>query len=275
MTRIVMITGASSGFGLAATRLFAARGWAVVATMRDPSKAAGLELGQGVYAVGLEVTDRQSIEAAVDQVLARFGGIDVVVNNAGFGLFGPFEATPPERIADQFAVNLFGVMDVTRAVLPHFRARRAGCIVNVGSGAGVFGLPMLSLYTASKFALSGFTESLSYELATLGIVVKLVEPGGVTSTGFGARSAVEAGGLTDIPDYAPALAAGAGVFDGLRQAAESNTAEQVAEVIFEAATDGTARLRYIATADIAPLVEARRTLGEEAYMDLMRRRFSL
>src|SRR6202000_1046774 len=108
-------------------------------------------------------------------------------------LYGLFESTPPEKVREQFDVNLFGVMDVTRALLPHFRANRAGVIVNVGSGAGVFALPLISLYTASKFALEGFSESLAYELLSQNITVKIVEPGGVTSTRFGERSAAEAG----------------------------------------------------------------------------------
>ena len=148
----------------------------------------------------------------------RFGRIDVLVNNAGFGLFGVFEAAPRDKIREQFEVNVFGVMDVTRALLPHFRAKRSGVIVNVSSGAGVFTLPMISLYCASKFALEGFSESLSYELARLGIAVKIVEPGGVTNTGFGERSGRTAGSRPS-PDYQPFLRATNAVFAGLRAAA--------------------------------------------------------
>jgi NAD(P)-dependent dehydrogenase (short-subunit alcohol dehydrogenase family) len=268
----VLITGASSGFGLSSAQLFAARGWNVVATMRDPAAGAALA-GPGVLVERLDVQDRASITAAIDAGIARFGAIDAVINNAGFGLFGVFESTPRAKIQEQFDVNVFGAMDVTRAILPHFRARRAGTIVNVSSGAGVFGLPMISLYNASKFALEGFSESLSYELRALGIAVRIVEPGGVLETGFGRRSAQEATSGDAPPDaYAGFMAHSLKVFEGLR-ATRVSTSQQVAEVIFQATTDTGPRLRYVATQDILPLVTARRETSEERYMALMRAQF--
>ncbi|MGQ9370620.1 SDR family oxidoreductase [Azospirillum sp. A39] len=274
MPRTVLITGASSGFGAATARLFAAHGWNVVATMRRPEMGDGLAALDSVMVARLDVEDPASIGAAVDAALARFGRIDVLVNNAGFGLFGVFESTPPAKVREQFAVNLFGLMDVTRAVLPHFRANRSGTIVNVSSGAGAFALPMISLYCASKFALEGFSESLSYELAPLGIAVKVVEPGGVVTTGFGRRSAEEAASAPPPADYAPFVAAAAALFDGLRASRGGATSEQVAETIFAAATDGTDRLRYVATDDIRPLLAARRETSEDAYIAFMRERFT-
>jgi NAD(P)-dependent dehydrogenase (short-subunit alcohol dehydrogenase family) len=273
MTKTVLITGASSGFGKAATQLFANRGWNVIATMRTPSAAPDLNALPNVLVTQLDVRDRASIDASTAAGIARFGAIDVLVNNAGFGLFGIFESISREKIQEQFDVNLFGVMDMTRALLPHFRSRRSGVVINVSSGAGVFGLPMISLYTASKFALEGFSESLSYELLSQNIVVKIVEPGGVVSTGFGQRSATEASQQTHAPADYDAFAAGTlKVFDGLR-AARLASAEDVANVILEAASDGTDRLRYVATADIAPLVKARRETSEAQYMELMRAQF--
>ena len=188
MPKTMLITGASSGIGRATARLFADKGWNVVATMRDPAK--GADLASGTVAVTrLDVQDGETIEAAVDLALARFGSIDLLVNNAGYGQLGLFEAMSEEKIEEQFAVNVFGVMDVTRAVLPHMRKAKGGTIINISSGAGLFTLPMSSLYNASKFALEGFSESLSYELASQNITVKLVEPhGGVNETEFGARS---------------------------------------------------------------------------------------
>jgi NAD(P)-dependent dehydrogenase (short-subunit alcohol dehydrogenase family) len=169
-------------------------------------------------------------------------------------------------------VNVFGVMDVTRALLAHFRQRQAGVIVNVSSGAGVFGLPMISMYNASKFALEGFSESLSYELLSQNIVVKIVEPGGVVTTQFGARSGAEAAQTPPLPDYAAFVEQTLGVFDSLR-AERLATSEEVAEVIFHAATDGSEQLRYVATQDIEPLIRARRETSEKAYIDMMRSRF--
>lgn len=274
MTKTVLITGASTGLGKAAALRFQREGWNVIATMRNPEAPGVAELGAlpNVLIARLDVQDLASIERAVAAGLARFGRIDVLINNAGFGLFGVFEGTPRAKLQEQFDVNVFGVMDVTRALLPHFRERRAGVIINVSSGAGVFTLPMISAYSASKFALEGFSESLSYELLPLGIVVKIVEPGGVVSTNFGARSGAEAAGTDPHPDYAPFVAHTQEIFAGLR-GARLGTEEGVAEVMFTAATDGTEQLRYVATEDILPLVRARRETSEADYSSFMRSRF--
>lgn len=275
MTKTVLITGCSSGFGAASARLFAERGWNVIATMRNPKDGASLADLDRVLVTRLDVQTSDTIESAVTEGLARFGRIDALVNNAGFGLFGLFEGTSREKIQEQFDVNVFGMMDVTRAILPHFRGQKAGVIVNVSSGAGIFGLPMISLYNASKFALEGFSESLSYELAPLGVTVKIVEPGGVLETSFGARSGAESGHVAAPADYEPVSAAGARVFEGLRSIRALATSSDVAEVIFAATSDGSDQLRYVATDDIKPLVTLRRETSEENYMASMREKFSL
>jgi len=272
MKKTVLITGASSGFGKATALHFAREGWNVVATMRRPGEEHELGKLEGVLVARLDVQDKATIAAAVDAGIARFGRIDALVNNAGFGLFGLFEATPAEKIVEQFGVNVFGVMEVTRAILPHFRQNKGGLVLNVSSGAGVFTLPMISLYCASKFALEGFSEALSYELASQGIVVKIIEPGGVVSTNFGKRSGAEAAQNNPLPDYDAFVAHTQAVFAGLR-AARLATSEDVAQVIYQASTDGTRQLRYVATEDIKPLVRARRETSEEKYMAFMRGRF--
>jgi NAD(P)-dependent dehydrogenase (short-subunit alcohol dehydrogenase family) len=272
MKKTILITGTSSGFGKTTARYFARQGWNVVATMRRPEEEGELTQLTDVLVTRLDVQDRASIAAAIEAGIGRFGRIDALVNNAGFGLFGLFEATPPEKIAEQFEVNVFGVMNVTRGILPHFRSNRGGMILNIGSGAGVFTLPMLSLYCASKFALEGFTEALSYELASQNIIVKMIEPGGVVSTKFGQRSGTEAAQNAAFPDYDKFVAHTNSVFAGLR-ASRMATEEDVAKVIYEAATDGKDQLRYVATEDIKPLVKARRETSEEEYMALMRGRF--
>lgn len=272
MKKTVLITGCSSGIGRAAARLFAGRGWNVVATMRRPEAERELTELAGVLVARLDVQERESIGAAVEAGVRRFGRIDALVNNAGFGLFGLFEATPREKVLEQFGVNVFGVMDVTRALLPHFRAHGSGLVINISSGAGVYTLPMLSLYCASKFALEGFSEALSYELASVNIAVKIVEPGGVLTTNFGRRSGEEAARTAPLSDYAPFVSAAEAVFDGLRGARLASE-EDVAAVIYEAATDGADRLRYVATEDIKPMVAARRETSEEEYIRFMRERF--
>jgi NAD(P)-dependent dehydrogenase (short-subunit alcohol dehydrogenase family) len=270
--KTVLITGCSSGFGRASARLFARNGWNVVATMRDVARAGDLTEQPNTLLIRLDVQDRASIEEAIQAAIARFGRIDALVNNAGFGLHGLFETTPPEKIREQFDVNVFGVMDVTRAVLPHFRANRAGVIVNVSSGAGVFTLPMISLYCASKFALEGFSEALTYELAPLGITMKIVEPGGSGDTNFQARAGSEATSAATPHDYDAVIADVAKRFEGLRQVATA-TADDVAKVIFQATTDGTDQLRYVATDDIKPWVRARRETSEADYIRTMRGAF--
>jgi NAD(P)-dependent dehydrogenase (short-subunit alcohol dehydrogenase family) len=270
MSKTILITGASSGIGKASTTLFSAKGWNVVATMRRPD--ASLE-AKNVQVLRLDVQDPRSIQNAVDSGIARFGAIDVLLNNAGYGQYGLFEALSPEAIQMQFDVNVFGVMNVTRAVLPHFRARKSGVVVNVGSGAGIFTLPMLSLYCASKFALEGFTESLSYELASQGVGVKLVDPhGGVTSTRFNERSAQSAAKGDELKDYDRFAARTNEAFSRLT-AARTITAEEVAHVIHDAVTDGTDRLRYLVGDDARGFIKARRNLDDQGYIDFMRQRF--
>ncbi len=270
MTCTVLITGSSTGFGEATARLFAARGWNVVATMRRPDAGAALATLGNVLITRLDVQDLDSISVAVAEGIARFGQIDVLVNNAGFGLYGVFEGLSREKVREQFDVNVLGLMDVTRAILPHFRSNRSGVIVNISSGAGVFGLPRTSLYTASKFALEGFSESLAYELAGLGIAVKIIEPGAVNTTAFGRRSSEEAVHAGAPSDYDPFLKATGEMFARLRASRGSATSEQVASVIFTAATDGTDQLRYIATEDIKSMVAARRETSESEYIAYMR-----
>jgi NAD(P)-dependent dehydrogenase (short-subunit alcohol dehydrogenase family) len=272
MKSTALITGCSSGLGKTTATYFARKGWNVVATMRSQETEQELTKLNNVLVTRLDVQDTESIRVAIATGIGRFGRIDVLVNNAGFGLFGIFEATPRERIAEQFSVNVFGVMDVIRTLLPHFRSNKKGLIVNVSSGAGVFGLPMISLYCASKFALEGFSEALSYELASQNIGVKIIEPGGMGTTNFGKRSGQESARTDRIPEYDDFLAQASVFFEGLKQS-RLGTEEDVAEVIFNAATDETKQLRYVATDDIKPWVEARRETSEGEYMSLMWKRF--
>ena len=272
MPKTVILTGCSSGLGKASALYFARKGWNVIATMRELEAAMDFAGLDNVLVTRLDVQDTVSISTALATGLSRFGSIDVLVNNAGFGLFGVFESTPVEKIREQFGVNVFGVMDMTRAILPHFRERKEGLILNVSSGAGIFTLPMLSLYCSSKFALEGFSESLSYELASQNIGVKIVEPGGVVSTDFGKRSGREAAQNHPPPSYASFVARTNDLFQNLRSTRRA-TEQDVADVIYAAATDDSNRLRYVATEDIKPLVRYRRETSEEEYFAFMRSQF--
>ncbi|HSY27119.1 MAG TPA: SDR family oxidoreductase, partial [Burkholderiaceae bacterium] len=187
--KTVLITGCSSGIGQAAATHFATHGWNVVATMRNPQAGTELAKYPNVRVVALDVTSRASAEQAVQGALAEFGRIDVVVNNAGYGVFGPFETASEEVIDKQFQTNINGIFNVTRAVLPAMRAQHAGVIINVSSIGGLSAFPLFSLYHATKFAVVGFSESLQFELAPFGIQIKVIAPGGV-KTDFASRSLV-------------------------------------------------------------------------------------
>ena len=232
----VLITGCSSGIGRMAARLFAERGWNVAATARRPEAIADL-MAPNVVLLALDVTDEGSVGAAVAATMERFGRIDVLVNNAGFGVFGPLEAISRADLAREFDVNVLGLAAVTRHVLPVMRQQRSGTIVNMSSIGGRLTSPLCSAYYATKFAVEGLSDSLAYELKGHGIRVKLVEPAHF-KTDFISRS------LTWASHEAYEPQAGnmrAWIERGDRHAP---SAEPVAEAIYRAAIDQSSRLRY-------------------------------
>jgi NAD(P)-dependent dehydrogenase (short-subunit alcohol dehydrogenase family) len=177
-TKVWFITGASRGFGLEVARAALARGDRVVATARRPEAVeAALGRHDDLLSVGLDVTDEAQAVAAADAAIARFGRIDVLVNNAGYGLLGAVEEASAPEVERQFATNVFGVLNVTRAVLPHMRRARRGHVINISSIGGYAAYAGWGVYGATKFAVEGLTEALAYELAPLGIHATVVEPG--------------------------------------------------------------------------------------------------
>nr|WP_298725936.1 SDR family oxidoreductase [uncultured Steroidobacter sp.] len=266
MTHTVLITGCSSGFGLASARLFLARGWNVVATMRSPD--AGLfDNHSRLLVTALDVTNAHSISEAVTQAITRFGRIDTLVNNAGVGLFGAAEATPAQVTQQVFETNTFGVMATARAVIPHMRERGSGTIVNVTSSVGIAPMPLVAVYTASKYAIEGYSESLAHELATFGVRVKIVQPGLAPTTSFAAKS----GGRRD--DLLPAAYASfaARYLASMQKYPTAYTTEtDVAEAAYAAATSSDDKLRYPAGADSAMLAQLRQSLTEQEFMARMR-----
>jgi NAD(P)-dependent dehydrogenase (short-subunit alcohol dehydrogenase family) len=263
----IVITGASSGIGKAAAKYFAEREWRVAATMRKPEDATELGEIANIQLYQLDVTVQASIARAVAQILADFGTVDVVLNNAGYALSGPFEAATPEQIRHQFDTNVFGLMEVTRAFLPHFRANRAGLFLNVSSIGGRITYPLVSLYHSTKWAIEGFSESLAFELGELGIQVKLIEPGGV-ATDFGGRSMTYAM-PTDLPEYMPLAQK---VLAAFQSRGPASTAEQIAAGIYAAATDGKPQLRYLLGEDAKQTFALRQQVGDDAFMAGMRQR---
>lgn len=242
--KTVLITGCSSGYGLETARHFLAQGWNVVASMRQPQPAL-LPASPQLRVLALDVTRPDSIALA----LQAAGPIDALINNAGIGLFGAFEATPMATVREVFETNTFGVMAMCQAAIPQMRQRGAGVIVNVTSSATLAPFPLVAAYTASKTAVQGFTASLQHELRAFGVRAKLVEPGYGPSTRFTANGQQRMQGL--IPDaYAPFAGE---VFSSLGQPAAVTTAPDVAQAIWHAANDETDHLHFPAGADALAL----------------------
>lgn len=267
MKKTVFITGASQGLGKTAAKRFAAEGWNVIASMRSPEKENELTLLDNILVIKVDVQDKASIEAGIATTIAQFGKIDVLINNAGYGLFGAFELATDEQIRTQFDVNVFGLMNATRAVLPHFRSNKAGTIINISSMGGRVSFPVISLYNASKFAVEGFTEALQYELAPFNISLKLIEPGVIATNFDNAANFTANNDITDYNDYVNA-------FLGHWMSLNPNpaTSEQVVDVVYTAATDGKKQLRYIATPDAELMIHARETKTEADYLQWMKDR---
>lgn len=242
--KTVLITGCSSGYGLETARYFHAKGWNVIATMRKPDTAI-LPQTDRLRILPLDVTNAASIAA----VLAECGPVDVLVNNAGIGLFGAFEATPAATIREIFATNTFGVMAMTQAVLPLFRAQQSGMVINVTSSATLAPMPLVAVYTASKTAIEGFTASLAFELQAFNIDVKLVQPGYAPTTQFTANGGERMQGL--IPEaYMPFAQH---IFAAFAQVECVTKESDVAETVWRAANDTSGQLRFPAGADAVAL----------------------
>jgi len=246
--KTVLITGCSSGYGLATARHFHAQGWNVIATMRTPREDV-LPRSDRLRVLALDVTKPENIAS----VLEACGPIDVLVNNAGIGIVGAFEATPMNTVREVFETNTFGVMAMTQAVLPQFRARRSGVVVNVTSSTTLARMPLAAAYTASKAAIEGFTGSLAFELAFFNVQVKLVEPGYGPTTNFTSNGGARMAGL--IPEaYLPFAEP---IFAGFAKPAAVTTESDVAEVVWRAANDSTGQLRFPAGADALALAQSR------------------
>lgn len=266
--KTVLITGCSTGIGQASALHFAEQGWNVVATMRNTQAGEELAKHANIRVIALDVTSRESAQHAVEAALKEFGRLDVVVNNAGYGLFGPFETASEEAIDKQFQTNVTGIFNVTRAALPAMRSQKEGVIINVSSIGGLAAFPLFSLYHATKFAVFGFSESLQYELAPFGIKVKVIAPGGV-KTDFASRSLAR---TFDNDDHAYADTVEKVQASFASRRGNYASSESLAVAIYGAATDGTNRLRYVVGEDAEQIVGARMQMSEEAFSTLVRER---
>ncbi|XDD51306.1 SDR family oxidoreductase [Leptospira sp. WS92.C1] len=263
--KTVLITGSSSGIGKATAKYFQSKGWNVIATMRSPENEKELNKLPNLLCTKLDVTKPDTIRKAIDEGIKSFGTIDVLINNAGYGLVGPFEGAGKEQIQRQFETNVFGLMEVVRAILPIFRKKKKGSILNVASMGGRITFPLYSLYHSTKWAVEGFSESLQYELEPFGIRVKIIEPGAI-ATDFIGRSAdstsdqapKEYKDFTDI------------VYGNMMKAMNTSTGEQVAKVLFKAANDSSRRLRYAVGMDAKGLLGLRKFVSDGILFGMMR-----
>lgn len=266
MKKTIFITGASAGLGKATAKLFQSRGWNVIGTMRDPKKETELTELENVTILTMDVTNPEQIKATVAEAISLYT-IDVVFNNAGYGLMGAMEALSEEQILRQINTNLLGVLRVTQAFIPHFREKKSGLFISTTSIGGLFGFPLHSIYHATKFAIEGWSESMSFELALHNIRIKTIAPGGI-ATDFIGRSLDR----SSHPEYQEIEDKLFSAIDGMMEMA--STAEQIAEVVFEAATDNKDQVRYLAGEDAKAMYARRLEIGNEEFRKEIRKQIS-
>jgi len=258
--KTIFITGASSGLGKATAKLFQSKGWRVIATMRNPEKETELTSLENIILVRLDVTDVNQVNKTVDKILSQYE-INVVFNNAGYGLVGGFESYSETQIRQEIETNLLGVFWVSQAFMKHFRANQLQAVfLTTTSAAGIAANPLASVYSATKFALEGWNEAMNYEADQFGIRFKTIAPGAMNTDYVGrSLSYVEHDAYTPLWDKMIA-----GFSDGSTNVHFSEP-ETIAEVVFQAATDGKAQLRYVAGPDAAELVKSRYQMGLEEH----------
>lgn len=271
MNKTILVTGASSGIGRTTAKHFQAEGWNVIATMRRPDNETELSQLERVLVTRLDVTDEASIASAVNEGIAKFGQIDVLLNNAGYGAYGLLEATPIDKARRQFETNVIGLLAVTKGVLPHFRANKSGVLINVSSIGGKMTFPLGTLYHGSKFAVEGLSEALHFEMAAIGVRVKIVEPG-MIKTDFGGRS-FDFTNDESLAEYQPLVGKTMAGFGAL--GANGSEPQVVADVIWQAATDGTDQLRYTAGPDAAEFMKNRKLADDATFLDGLKKQLGL
>ncbi len=261
----ILITGASSGIGKETAKLFQAKGWNVIATMRKPQEEKELVQLEHIKVLPCDVTDRDSIKAAVSEGIKSFGRIDAVVNNAGFYTLGTLEAATHAQIERQIDTNLSGLIAVTKEIIPHFRQQKSGTIINLSSIAGMISIPLQSLYHATKWGVEGFSESLRYELRPFHIHVRIIEPG-VINTDFYHRSmtVTQDNTLTAYEPYSEKV-----IKNILKNGEKGSDPAEVAKTIYKAAVDQSSKLRY-PTGYSKGMISLRKMLPLRFYTSIIR-----
>lgn len=267
MQKTIFITGASSGLGKAAAQLFQSKGWQVIATMRNPENETELKHLENVIILPLDVSNSEQINSTIKKVTENYT-VDVVLNNAGYGLIGALESLTDEQIQRQITTNLLGVINVSKAFTPHFREKKSGIFLNITSTFGLIGFPTCSIYSATKFAVDGFSESLAYELVQFGIQVKVIAPGGM-QTDFAIRS-MEIGQHEAYKQLTEEVSKGYSA----EQMANYSKVSTIADIIYEAATDNKNQLRYVAGNDANALYNERIESGTENQVQKIKAMFT-
>jgi NAD(P)-dependent dehydrogenase (short-subunit alcohol dehydrogenase family) len=270
--KVAVITGSSSGIGLETALILARNGYITYATMRSPDKDKSIKEavqneGLPIRIVHLDVTDDTSVKNAIDHIISEVGRIDVLVNNAGYGLGGALEDLSMEEIKSQYETNLFGLIRVTQAVLPTMRKQRSGRILNVSSGNGIFGFPGFSAYVGTKFAVEGLSESIAYELEQFGIKVILIEPGFIM-TNFRNSMTVAKKAQDPTSQYSSLMKKIMGNVSKFEKNASS--AELVANVILDAAANPNPRLRYLAGKDVESWAAGKKNMDEFEFFNMIK-----
>jgi len=262
MKQTVVITGSSSGIGLETAKYFHSNGWNVIATMRNPDKRNTDLHSLDIDIQHLDVTDIISIRNVINYAINKYEKIDVIVNNAGYLLKGVFEYARSEDIIAQFKTNVFGVMELTREIIPHFRKNNAGTIINISSIGGKISVPFSEIYNSTKWAIEGFSEGLYYELLKFNIKVKIIEPGVIKSDFYG-RSMNEIDLQKDL-EYMEIYEK----FNNKNNAIieRGSHPKVIAEVIYKVANDKSNRLRYHAGAFSGLLLFLRKFLPDKIFL---------
>lgn len=255
MQKTIFITGASSGLGRATAKLFQSKNWNVIATMRNPEIETEFQKLENVTVIKLDITDRKQITDTVNNVIKNYS-VDVVLNNAGYGLIGPLETATDEQVVKQLDTNLLGAIRMTQAFIPYFREKKNGLFVTVTSIAGLIGLPLTSIYNASKWALEGWTEGLYFELKELGIGVKTIAPGGI-KTDFASRS-LETSSHEAYSEIEEKLYSSFNPDD-------FTSPEKIAEDVYKAIIDESDTVRYVVGDDAKATYQRRNEVDSETF----------
>jgi NAD(P)-dependent dehydrogenase (short-subunit alcohol dehydrogenase family) len=271
--KVSIVTGSSSGIGLETALTLARNGYFTYATMRNPEKDAPIKNALKkenlpIKVIQLDVIDDESLKNAIDHVTSEAGRIDVLVNNAGYGLVGALEELSMEEIKAQYETNLFGLVRVIQAVLPTMRKQRSGRILNLSSGAGLFGYPGGSAYVSSKFAVEGLSESMAYELEPFGIRVILIEPGFV-QTNFANSMVIAKKAQDPTSPYSKMMQRIAASSSELAKIGSS--ADLVANVILDAATNPNPRLRYLVGKDVEAWAASKKSMDESEFFNMIKK----